>query len=66
MRGRPVQLVRGSDWCVPWEIRNSPDDGVPLASFATQGAALTYCGIVGAKVTEVRNAAGQPQRRATT
>lgn len=65
MRNRPVQIVRGSDWCVPWEVRNVPDDGVPLASFRTQGKALGYCATVGAKVTEVIHA-GQPARRPVT
>lgn len=65
MRHRHVQIVKTSDWSVPHEVRNVPDDGVPLASFATQGAALTYCNIVGAKVVQVAHA-GQPQRRAPT
>ncbi|MCM8735987.1 hypothetical protein M5E06_17785 [Azospirillum sp. A1-3] len=65
MRHRPVQIVKTSDWSVPWEVLNAPDDGCVLTSFPTQGAALTYCSIVGAKVVEVRNA-GQPQRRAVT
>lgn len=65
MRGRPVQLVRGSDWSVPHEVRNAPDDGVPLASFRTQGLALSYCSTVGAKVVEVRDAAS-PRRAAVT
>ena len=65
MRGRPVQIVNATDWSVPYEVRNAPDDGVSLASFATQGAALGYCRIVGAKVVEVIHA-GQPQRRAVT
>lgn len=64
MCGRPVQIVKTSDWSVPYEVRNAPDDGVPLASFPTQGAALAYCSTVGAKVVEVRNAG--PQRRAVT
>lgn len=57
MRGRPVDVVKTTDWSVPWEVRNRPDDEVALASFATQGAALAYCRIVGAKVGEVRDAA---------
>ncbi|WP_395454756.1 hypothetical protein ACHMW5_13655 [Azospirillum melinis] len=65
MRGRPVQIVRGSDWCVPWEILNVPDDGCVLTSFPTQGAALAYCRMVGAKVVEVRNAR-EPARRPVT
>ena len=65
MRGRPVQIVRGSDWCVPWEVMNAPDDGCVLTSFPTQGLALGYCSTVGARVVEVRDA-GQPQRRAVT
>lgn len=64
MRGRSVQIVRGSDWCVPWEVRNAPDDGCVLASFSTQGKALGYCAAVGAKVTEVIHA-GQPRRTVT-
>lgn len=64
MRGRPVQIVRISSDTVPYEVRNAPDDGIELASFPTQGAALGYCRIVGAKVVEVRNAG--PQRRAVT
>lgn len=64
MRGRSVQIVKTSDWSMPFEVRNVPDDGVPLASFQTQGLALGYCATVGAKVVEVRNAG--PQRRAVT
>lgn len=65
MRNRPVQIVRAPADTVPYEVRNVPDDGCVLTSFPTQGAALTYCSIVGAKVVEVRNAR-EPQRRAVT
>jgi hypothetical protein len=65
MHGRQVQIVRVSGDTVPYEVRNAPDDGVPLASFATQGAALAYCRTVGAKVVEVRNAR-EPARRPVT